>query len=103
MIMFLARLGRYNSVILITLIAVLASLVVAMIGATLLNQQGFNLHTEIAPILTACIALLVATPIVWFLVDLLLRLHRVEREMRSRASYDSLTGRLSPHAFFDNG
>ena len=103
MIMFLAKLGRFDSVILITLVAVLASLAVAMVGVTLLNQQGFSLHTEIAAILTACIALVVATPIVWFLVHLLLRLHRVEREMRSLASYDSLTGLLSRHAFFDNG
>jgi hypothetical protein len=37
MIMFLAKLGRFNSVIFITIVAV-----------TLLNQQGFSLHTEIA-------------------------------------------------------
>jgi hypothetical protein len=37
MIMFLAKLGRFNSVIFITMVAV-----------TLLNQQGFRLHTEIA-------------------------------------------------------
>ena len=48
MIMFLAKLGRFNSVIFITLVAVSASLAATMVAVTLLNQQGFTLHTEIA-------------------------------------------------------
>ena len=48
MIMFLAKLGRFNSVILITLVAVLASFAANMVAVTLLYLQGFGLHTEIA-------------------------------------------------------
>jgi hypothetical protein len=48
MIMFLAKLGRFNSVIVITLVTVSASLAATMVAVTLLNQQGFSLHTEIA-------------------------------------------------------
>ncbi|MDC1288371.1 GGDEF domain-containing protein, partial [Gammaproteobacteria bacterium] len=102
MIILLAKIGRLNTVIIITLIAVLASLAATMIAVTLLNQQGYSLNTEIAAVLAACITLVVASPIIWLLVDLLLRSHRVEQEMRSLASYDSLTGLLSRHAFFDN-
>ena len=101
MIRLLAKMGR-NTVSIITLIAVLASLGATLLAVTLLNHQGFGLHTEIAAKLAICIALVVALPITGFLVDLLLREHRVEQEMRSLASYDSLTGLLSRHAFFDN-
>jgi diguanylate cyclase (GGDEF)-like protein len=102
MIKLLAKIGRLNTVIIITLIAVVASLAATMTAVTLLNDQGYALHTEIAAILAACVPLLIAPPIAWFLVDLLLRVHHVEQEMRSLASYDSLTGLPSRHAFFDN-
>jgi diguanylate cyclase len=102
MVKHLAKIGRLNTVIIISLIATSASFGTTMVAVTLLNNQGFGLNTVIAAILSAAIALVVAPPIVWFLVDLLLRVHRVEQEMRSLASYDSLTGLLSRHAFFDN-
>lgn len=102
MIKLLARIGRLNTVIIITLIAVAASLAATMAAVDLLNNRGYGLHTEIAAALAACIPLVVAPPIVWYLVDLLLRIHRVEQEMRALASYDSLTGLPSRHAFFDN-
>jgi diguanylate cyclase (GGDEF)-like protein len=102
MIKLLAKIGRLSTVIVITLIAVVASLAATMATVTLLNNQGYALHSEIAAILAACIPLLIAPPIAWFLVGLLLRIHEVEQEMRSLASYDSLTGLPSRHAFFDN-
>jgi len=102
MIKLLAKIGRLGTVIIITLIAVVASLAITLAAVTLLNDQGNALHTEIAVMLAAGIPLLVTPPIAWFLVDLLLRVHRVEQEMRSLASYDSLTGLPSRHAFFDN-
>ncbi|HUV21141.1 MAG TPA: GGDEF domain-containing protein [Gammaproteobacteria bacterium] len=102
MIDLLAKIGRFNTVIIVTLIAVLAALGATLLAVSLLNQQGYGLHPGIAAILAGCIALLVALPIAWFLVDLLLRVYRDEQEMRNLASYDSLTGLLSRHAFFDN-
>jgi len=102
MIKLLAKIGRLNTVIIITLIAVAASLAATMAAVALLNNRGYGLHTEIAAILAACVALIVTPPIAWFLVGMLLRLHRVEQEMRTLASYDSLTGLPSRHAFFDN-
>ncbi len=101
-IKLLAKIGRLNTVIIITLIAVAASLTATMAAVALLNNQGYALHTEIAAMLAACVPLLVALPIAWLLVGLLLRIHVDEQEMRSLASYDSLTGLPSRHAFFDN-
>jgi len=102
MIRLLEKIGRINAVIVITSIAAIASLCVTTIAITALNSQGFSLNLEMAAILSVCVAMAVAPPIIWFLVDLLLRVHAVEQEMRSLASYDSLTGLLSRHAFFDS-
>ncbi len=51
MIKLLARIGRLNTVIIITLIAAAASLAATMFSVTLLNHQGYGLHTGIAAIL----------------------------------------------------
>ena len=102
MIKLLAKIGRLNTVVMITLIAVLASFLVTMAAVAILNNQGYALRTEIAAILAACVPLAVTPPVAWFLVDSMLRIHRAEQEMRALASYDSLTGLPSRHAFFDN-
>jgi diguanylate cyclase (GGDEF)-like protein len=98
----LEKIGRFNSVAVITAIAAVASLCVTMVAVTALGSQGFQVNVEIAAILSVCVAAAVTPPIAWYLVDLLLRLSAVEQEMRSLASYDSLTGLLSRHAFFDS-
>jgi diguanylate cyclase (GGDEF)-like protein len=102
MISLLVKIGRFNTVIGISAIAVLASLAVTQLAVTLLNQQGYDLNTAIAALLATGVSLVVTPPLAWFLVGLLLQIHRVEQEMRCLASYDSLTGLLSRHAFFDN-
>lgn len=102
MIELLAKIGRFNTVVIITSIAVTASLVTTMTMVTVIAGQGYALHTEIAALLAAGVPLVVVPPIAWYLVGLLLRVYRVEQEMRALASYDSLTGLPSRHAFFDN-
>ena len=102
MIRHLARLGRLNTVLTLMLLAALASLAVTLAAVSVLNQLGFGLQTDIASMLSVGVALVVTIPFAWFLIDLLLRVHRDEQRMRSLASYDSLTGLLSRHAFFDN-
>lgn len=102
MIRHLARLGRFNTVFILMLLSALTSLVVTLSAVTLLNHLDFGLQTDIASMLAVGVALVVTLPFAWFLIDLLLRVHRDEQKMRSLASYDSLTGLLSRHAFFDN-
>ena len=101
MIKLLARIGRGTTVAIITLIASLISIAVTAIAVSALNFAGFGLDWRVALILAAGVALVVAPLLSWHLVGLLLRIHRVEAEMRSIASHDSLTGLLSRHAFFD--
>jgi len=102
MIRHLASIGRLKTVLILAFMASMSSLVVTLLAVTLLNQRGFGLQTSVAAYLAVAVALVVTLPFAWFLIDLLLRVHRDEQEMRSLASYDSLTGLLSRHAFFDN-
>jgi len=102
MIGHLAKIGRIGCVAILTLLMALASLLLTLIAVHLLNNLGFTLRTDTASLLAGGVAVLVTLPFAWILVGMLLRLHRDEQEMRSLASYDSLTGLLSRHAFFDN-
>jgi diguanylate cyclase (GGDEF)-like protein len=102
MIKHLASIGRFNSVVILAFMTALSSLTVTLVAVILLNNLGLGLQTDIAAYLAVGVALVVTLPFAWFLIDLLLRVHRDEQEMRRLASYDSLTGLLSRHAFFDN-
>jgi diguanylate cyclase (GGDEF) domain len=46
--------------------------------------------------------LIIAPVLSWYLIGELIKIHRLEREMYVRASYDMLTGFLSRNAFFTN-
>ncbi len=101
MIKLLAKLGRLSTVVIITLIAAAASIAVTTATVFLLNRYGFDIRMHIAIAFAAGVPLVVAPPIIWILVGLTLRIYRIEEEMRKLASYDSLTGLLSRHAFFE--
>lgn len=102
MVELLAKLGRFNSVVIFTIIAAAASIAVTIIAITTLNNHGFNVRFELAIILATLVPLVVAPPIFWFLVSLVLRMYEAEEELRNPASSDSLTGLLSRHAFFSS-
>lgn len=100
MIKLLDTIGRFSSVAIITMIAILASIAVTASAVTVLNSQGFDIRFNVAIAFATCVPLIVAPPISWFLVSLILRIYQVEEKMRHLASYDSLTGLLTRHAFF---
>ncbi|MDH3760330.1 MAG: GGDEF domain-containing protein [Gammaproteobacteria bacterium] len=102
MIKLLAKIGRFNTVVVITIIASAASAAVATGAILILNQYGLAIRLHIAIPLAAAVALVVAPPISWVLVGMMLRIYRIEEKMRNIASYDSLTGLLSRHAFFES-
>ena len=101
MIKLLVKMGRFYTVAVITLIAAAASLVVTAAAVGTLNYYGFDIRLSIALAFAAGVPLVVAPPISWVVVGLTLRIYSIEEEMRQLASYDSLTGLLSRHAFFE--
>ena len=102
MIKHLARLGRFKTVTAITLLAAAMSTVCTLLGVTYLNRNGFDINFDVAMWFAVCVPLLVAPLLSWPLIGMLLKIYRMEQEMRELASHDSLTGLLSRHAFFDN-
>jgi len=102
MIRLLAKIGRLNSVVIITIVAAAASVAVAYGAIIVLNQYGFAIRLNIAIPLAAGVSLVMVAPISWILIGMTLRIYRIEENMRNLASYDSLTGLLSRHAFVEN-
>ena len=102
MVKHLANIGRFNSVVIITIIAAVASIAVTTIAVTTFNSYGFDIGLKFAIGFAALVPLAVAPPICWCLVSLILRMHQAEEELRNPASNDSLTGLLSRHAFFSS-
>ena len=103
MIEHLARIGRFNTVAIITIATTVVSVAITAIAATILNNIASTVNFGWA-IAFAYIVPVVVTPLIsWPLVGLLLRIYQSEEKMRDLASHDSLTGLLSRHAFFENG
>lgn len=102
MVKLLTDIGRFNTVVIITIVAVLAATVVTMSAVSLLNLSGFGIRYGLALAFAVGVPLVVTPPIAWVIIGLLLKLAQQEEEMRNLASYDSLTGLLSRHAFFES-
>jgi diguanylate cyclase (GGDEF)-like protein len=103
MIRLLAKLGRFNSVAIITIIAAAASVLVTASAVSILNTYyGFSIRLNVAIALVIGVTLVVAPLINWILVGIMLRIYRIEMELRNLASYDALTGLLSRNAFLEN-
>ena len=104
MVKLLTNIGRFNTVVIITIIAATASIAVTTIAVKTLNGYGYGFDIGFKPaiVFAALVPLAVAPPICWFLVSLILRMHQAEEELRNPASNDSLTGLLSRHAFFSS-
>ena len=102
MIKLLARIGRFNTIVIITIVATVASMVVTGIVASFLNSHGSDIALKPAIVFAAVVPMIVAPPICWYLVNLIWRMVLAEEELRNPASNDALTGLLSRHAFFSN-
>ena len=93
------RLGQKKAIIAITAVSMTLSVV-----ATLANLYAFGFlnssYVTIASIYIAMlIPLIVAFPVAWFTVNMVLEIHKLEEEARLLLTYDALTGLLSRRAF----
>ncbi len=101
MIKLMASAGRPRTVAVITMAASAASIASVAVAGVLLAGLGIEVNFNIAIPMAGVAPLIVAPALSWYLVGLLLHVASLEEEMRSLASYDTLTGLLSRHAFFD--
>lgn len=93
------KLGRLNTVILITLITIFSSILLTYF-ISYLKQDYSNLSFSI--LLAIVIPLIVTSLVSWPFVNLIIRIDELESEMRKLATYDALTGLLTRRAFFND-
>jgi len=87
------KLGRINTIIIITVFSVLASVFITFLVYYLKqNYLGYSISI-IVPLIVAPLAS-------WPLMTLLMKIDNLEKEMRALATFDSLTGLLGRRAFF---
>lgn len=98
----LFRVGQLNSILLITVFATIVSLIVTLIISRLLQLLGWQIDLWIAAVIALLVPLIVAPVVSWQVMELLFKIYHLERKMRDLAAYDSLTGFLSRHFFFQN-
>ncbi|WP_299806712.1 GGDEF domain-containing protein [uncultured Shewanella sp.] len=91
------KLGRLNTVIFVTVLSILASVSITVMAFYLRQNGGV---TNIAILLATVTPLTVAPLASWHLVGLLMKVDRLEKEMRLLAMLDPLTELLNRRAFF---
>ena len=89
--------GRIWSTLLIVSISIFISLTTSVLIMWL-----FARVTAIGITIALIAPAVIAAPLSWYVIGLLIKIHHMEVEQRHLASYDSLTGVMSRRAFFSN-
>ncbi|MGR0278658.1 GGDEF domain-containing protein [Marinomonas dokdonensis] len=92
------KFGRVKVTSIVTVVTVLASLAVTYVAKGLLGLP-VNMDNIILSILSP---VFITPPISWVFLGLTLKIHKLEKEQRYLATYDSLTGLRSRGAFFSS-
>ncbi len=93
------KLGHVQSVIVITIFSCLASVLTARLIAYCYSWFGIQISSNI--IISTLVPVILAPPISWYIIGLLLKIDQLEVEMRKAATFDPLTGLFSRRAFFE--
>jgi diguanylate cyclase (GGDEF)-like protein len=96
---FIVKLGHVQSVIVITVFSCLASISISR----LISFCYFLFGIKIVPNVTIAtlVPLILAPPLSWYIIGLLLKIDQLEVEMRNAATFDPLTGLFSRRAFLE--
>lgn len=92
------RLGMVKSILLIVLSSIVVSLLLYVILGYILNFS-FTYDRFLIALLTSVI---IVPLISWFLVGLIFKMMKIERELRNITTKDSLTNLLTKQSFLDN-
>lgn len=97
------KLGHLNTVIIITLLSIAFSVAFTRAVIFLTEAEADKgLSNGMSMFIAIAIPLLVTPMVSWALIGLILKIDRLEEEMRSLARIDFLTGLLSRQAFFND-
>ena len=93
--------GRIKSVVVITITAIALSIMITMIIVSVLRYKEVSINVLAALTISTLVPLIVSPIISWHVVGLTVKIHDLEEKMRKLATYDSLTGLLTRHAFME--
>lgn len=99
----IVKLGHIQSVIAITAFSWLTSVAVTLFVVYWYARFGINLNIVSHLTIATLVPILLAPPISWYIIGLLLKIDQLEVVMRKAATFDSLTGLLNRHAFMEQG
>jgi len=91
--------GRLITTVVATTISIIASILITLIIVNVAGEE-INLINMVGSIIAPAV---IAPPIVWYIVGLLLKVHQLEKIQRELATYDELTGLMARRAFMANG
>lgn len=99
----IVRTGQTKSILIISVASVLFSEAVTLVFLLLIPEGGIILRTRLFVALSiAFIVPLIVAPLAsWAMIGLILEIHALEEQMRTLATYDSLTGLLNKRAFVE--
>ncbi len=97
----IVKLGHAQSVLAITVFSCLASVLITLLILYCYAWLDIDLNILSNIIIAALVPLVLAPPISWFVIGLLLKIDQLEIEMRNMATYDPLTGLFNRHAFME--
>ncbi len=97
----IVKLGRIQTVIAITALSSLASVLITLFLISGFSQIGINLDVFSHIMIALLVPLLLAPPISWEIIGLLLKVDQLEVEMRKAATFDALTGLFNRQAFLE--
>ena len=90
--------GQIGSIVFITIASILLSLIVTSTLSLFINSD-ISTFTIFTTIITPAIV----TPMVsWYIIDLIIKLHHLEKEQRRLAAFDYLTETLTRRLFIEN-
>ncbi len=95
----IVKLGHVQSVIVITIFSCLASVSTARLIAYCYSWFGIQMSSNIT--ISTLVPVILAPPISWYIIGLLLKIDQLEVEMRKAATFDPLTGLFSRRAFLE--
>ena len=95
------RLGQTKTTVLLTISTTILSIIISIFAVYLARQFSIVLNIKAAFTISTVVPLIITPIFGWHLIGLMIRINHLESEMRDLATYDSLTGLLRRHAFFE--
>ncbi len=98
---FIRKIGLYKSIVLFSSLAVILALASTYLLTFIMEELGVPMNIKAGLVISVIITLTITPAMSFFMVRLFLKVDRLEEEMRSLATYDTLTGLLTKREFLE--